>query len=168
MSCPLAALIDTVGVWALNLGNLKDPATGGVYGWATGDTIFISVQAGIHGEYGDTTIVSGVSPQYCGMVASGCAPPFVDLEVGSPLAVRATPNPFHANTMIEYRMAQSAHVQLDVVNPAGQRVAMLVDGRRAAGEHRTRWMPQGLASGIYFLRLRAGDEVRTGRVHLLR
>jgi hypothetical protein len=66
LSYPLAALTDSMGVWFVNLGNLKDPATNDVFSYSVGDTIFITAEGGKEGQLFDTTTVSGASPQDCG------------------------------------------------------------------------------------------------------
>jgi len=75
------------------------------------------------------------------------------------------PNPFNPATNIEYRLDQSAHVQLGVFNMAGQEVATLVDGPKAAGHYRVKWTPTAdLSTGIYLYRLRADDFVATKKM----
>jgi hypothetical protein len=47
-------------------------------------------------------------------------------------------------------------------------VATLVDGSEEAGYHEVRFDAGGLASGIYFYRLMAGDYVATKKLVVLR
>ena len=70
------------------------------------------------------------------------------------------PNPFNSETVIEYRLATSGPVRLEVFNILGQLVKSLVGGTQSFGEHRVSWdgsSESGLAapSGIYFYRLQA-------------
>lgn len=74
----------------------------------------------------------------------------------------AFPNPFNATTQIRYRLAETARITLSVADLLGRRVATLADGLQAAGEHTTEWTADGLATGVYFLQLEAGN-VRTAR-----
>ncbi|MGB2989234.1 MAG: fibronectin type III domain-containing protein [Candidatus Zixiibacteriota bacterium] len=67
-SYPLSGLTDTSGVWSLNLGNLKNAADGTVLSYSTGDSILIDAQGAANGVGGDTTMVSGSSPQYAGTI----------------------------------------------------------------------------------------------------
>jgi hypothetical protein len=64
-SYPLIALTGSDGMWLLNLGNLKDQASGSVLPYQVGDTIYLEF-CGSTGAYGyDTVIVSESSPQDC-------------------------------------------------------------------------------------------------------
>ena len=83
------------------------------------------------------------------------------------------PNPFNSETAIRFALSTSEEVELAIFNLAGQKVAVLVDGRRLAGVYAVRWDGRddggrGLASGIYLYRLRAGQEVETRKLVLLR
>ncbi len=83
------------------------------------------------------------------------------------------PNPFNPSTTIAYVLPKQALVSLVIYNALGQRVATLENGIRTAGEHRVVWQAvdqQGAAvgSGIYFYQLRAGSEVLTGKMILIR
>jgi hypothetical protein len=50
----------------------------------------------------------------------------------------------------------------------GQEVATLINGEQEAGFHEVRFDGSGLASGVYFYRLRAGSTVRTEKLLLLK
>lgn len=70
------------------------------------------------------------------------------------------PNPFRPETTIPFRLAQGGHVVLEILSPAGRKVARLLDREVAAGEHFVRWdgrdeRGRPVASGIYFYRLEA-------------
>jgi flagellar hook assembly protein FlgD len=66
-----------------------------------------------------------------------------------------------------------APVQLSVYDVMGRKVATLVDGPVAAGEHEVRWDGHSsgghaVASGVYLLRLEAGDQVATRRLTVVK
>ena len=78
------------------------------------------------------------------------------------------PNPFNPTTIIRYALPRQSHVTLAVFNILGQQVANLVDAVEEPGEHTVPFDGTGLASGVYFYRLRAGDYVATKRLILVR
>jgi len=76
------------------------------------------------------------------------------------------PNPFNPATNIAFSLDRAGAVSLIVYDLAGRRVADLVHGELAAGEHSVLWQPRDLSSGTYFYRLRA-DGVNESRKCLL-
>jgi hypothetical protein len=67
------------------------------------------------------------------------------------------PNPFNPRTTIQFAIPRSSEVTLRVFDALGREVATLVDAFEAAGTHTVEFDGEGLASGVYFYRLRAGD-----------
>ncbi len=80
----------------------------------------------------------------------------------------AWPNPFNPATTVAFDLPNSAPVTLAVYNLRGQKVHTLVHDLLPAGRHEVVFQAEGLASGVYFLRLAALGEVRTGKVLLLK
>lgn len=81
----------------------------------------------------------------------------------------AFPNPFRDETSIRFTLARAGRVELDVLDVRGRRVASLVRGELPPGDHSVRWDGGARAGGVYFYRLRTGnDDVRTGRIVRLR
>jgi hypothetical protein len=78
------------------------------------------------------------------------------------------PNPFNPSTTIRNALPSRSHITLTVFNPLGQIVRELVNGEMDAGYHEVQFDATGLASGIYFYRMRAGNFVETKRLLLLR
>jgi len=76
------------------------------------------------------------------------------------------PNPFNPSTTIGYGLPNRSQVTLTVFNTLGQQVAILQSGEKEAGYHEVRFDANGLSSGVYFYRLRAGDFVKTRRLML--
>lgn len=72
------------------------------------------------------------------------------------------PNPFNAQTKINFSMPAANHVKLIVYNVLGQEVVTLLDQKMDANRHEVVWdgkSAQGtlVASGTYFYRLKIGD-----------
>ncbi|MFW5972524.1 MAG: T9SS type A sorting domain-containing protein [Bacteroidota bacterium] len=78
------------------------------------------------------------------------------------------PNPFNPTTNISFTLAEGSHTTLEVFDLLGQKVATLIDETLPAGQHNTAFTPADLPSGIYFYRLRAGQEVRSRTLTLLK
>ncbi len=78
----------------------------------------------------------------------------------------AYPNPFNPSTTIKYSVGQAVHVELAVYDLLGRQVFLLVNESQAAGEYSKKFDANGLASGVYFVRLTAGDFVESAKVIL--
>jgi hypothetical protein len=78
------------------------------------------------------------------------------------------PNPFNPSTTIRYALPGRAHVTLTIFNTLGQKVATPVNESQEAGYHDVRFDGSGVASGVYFYRLMAGEYVATKRLLLIR
>ncbi|GMQ82752.1 MAG: hypothetical protein BMS9Abin05_2213 [Rhodothermia bacterium] len=71
------------------------------------------------------------------------------------------PNPFRAETIISYRLAQAAEVRLTVVDLLGRTVAAVEEGHRQAGLHLRRFNASRLSNGTYIYRLQVDGAVTT-------
>ncbi|MCH7678291.1 T9SS type A sorting domain-containing protein [candidate division KSB1 bacterium] len=78
------------------------------------------------------------------------------------------PNPFNPSTTIEYSVSQAVHVELTVYDLLGRQVSTLVNEPQAAGKYSIKFSAGGLASGVYFVRLTAGDFVESAKIILAR
>jgi len=107
------------------------------------------------------------------MATGALVDPSVSAESG-PLAEGATlgpvfPNPVAGRARVPFGVAQAGPVSVRVYDVLGREVARLVEGPLAAGPHEAVWEPsEGLASGVYVVRLAAGAEARSVRVLLAR
>ncbi|MEM8601929.1 MAG: T9SS type A sorting domain-containing protein, partial [Bacteroidota bacterium] len=80
----------------------------------------------------------------------------------------AYPNPFTVQTTVAYTLAEAGDVRLTVYDALGREIAVLADGRQVAGRHAAAFDGQGLASGVYVVRLEAGRHVATQTLVLVR
>lgn len=92
---------------------------------------------------------------------------------GSELPLKVTlrqnhPNPFNPATTIVFELPEPADVSLEVFNIAGQRMAVLVDGPKNAGQHSASFDASRLPSGVYLYRLTAGNIVQTRKMILVK
>jgi hypothetical protein len=83
------------------------------------------------------------------------------------------PNPFNAQTSINYILPEEAKVRLFIYNIHGQRIRTLVDNVQAPGRYSLHWNGQDdfnrdAGSGVYIIRLEAGTQKLTRRVILVK
>jgi hypothetical protein len=94
------------------------------------------------------------------------------------------PNPFNPATEIRYTVAapnlpdrqagevrgltSSTVISLRIYDLLGREVAVLVNEEKPPGLHAVTWEAKGMASGIYFYQLRAGGQVMTKKMILMR
>ena len=85
----------------------------------------------------------------------------------------AYPNPFNAQTNIEFSLPTEGHALLTVHNSKGQLVSTLVNEFMSAGSYRADWDGnnvggQIVAGGMYFYRLKVGDFEQTKKMTLVK
>lgn len=78
------------------------------------------------------------------------------------------PNPFNAQTIICFELAQASKVRLEIFNSLGQQISVPIHSNLPAGQHRQQLNLATQASGIYFVRLQAGAFQQTRKLLLLR
>jgi endonuclease/exonuclease/phosphatase family metal-dependent hydrolase len=78
------------------------------------------------------------------------------------------PNPFNPSTIIRYQLNEAVHVQLDVFDMLGRKVATLVNGRVSAGSHEAEFDASKLSTGMYIYRLQAGGKVFTRQMMMIK
>jgi flagellar hook assembly protein FlgD len=87
--------------------------------------------------------------------------------------LRNFPNPFNPRTTVEFALSHDATASLRVYDARGRLVRTLLESYVAAGKHSVTWdgrNDQGVTvvSGVYFLRLQAGDQYLSRTVNLLK
>ena len=104
-----------------------------------------------------------------------------DAPVGTPEIPAATqfrlgaprPNPFGDGTSISFSLREAGRTELVIYDAAGRRVRELVHGELSAGPNEARWdgrdqAGRRVAAGVYFLRLRSGEQASSRSVVHLR
>ncbi|QKG51435.1 T9SS type A sorting domain-containing protein [Hymenobacter sp. BRD67] len=84
----------------------------------------------------------------------------------SALPVSIYPNPLAADSRLAYTVADATQpVTVEAFNSLGQRAATLLQTTQTAGEHSLSLAPlQGLAAGVYLVRVLAGSQLTSQRV----
>lgn len=101
-----------------------------------------------------------------GIAAPDTIPPEIALS-------QNRPNPFGLSTVISYSLPGPAPVELAVYDIAGRRVAVLDGGLKERGSHDLTWDGRNAsgrrcASGVYLLRLRAGNHIIVRKAVIVR
>lgn len=83
------------------------------------------------------------------------------------------PNPFNPTTTLELSLPASVPVRADVYNVMGQKVRELVNGELSAGYYSLTWdgvndNGQTMTSGVYFMRVQAGEYNRSIKMLLMK
>jgi aminopeptidase N len=78
------------------------------------------------------------------------------------------PNPFNPGTVIRYQIPVSGNVSLKIYDELGRVVAVLMDGFQKAGIYDARFNAygSGMASGVYFYTIKAGNYIETRKMIL--
>ncbi len=69
------------------------------------------------------------------------------------------PNPFNPSTTFSYDLLKASHTTIEVYNILGQKVSTLFDGVQGTGKYSLEWDADSLASGLYFFRISAGNQI---------
>jgi len=78
------------------------------------------------------------------------------------------PNPFNLGTTFRFDLPIPANVTLKVYNILGEEVGTLIKDEKMIGKCEVNWIAKGLASGLYFYRLKAGEFIKTRKFILLK
>ena len=90
-------------------------------------------------------------------------------EIVSGLSIEsAYPNPFNPSTNIEYTISNAGLVEILVYDIMGRQVGEIFNEYESAGEHKVIWNAVNYASGIYYIQIKANQDVQTQKVMLLK
>lgn len=83
------------------------------------------------------------------------------------------PNPFNMSTEIVFRLKESEHVELDILDVTGRTIRTLVHAKMESGTHRAAWDGRNssgkiASTGIYLCVLRTGKKVYVNKMLLIK
>ncbi len=95
------------------------------------------------------------------------------VELSQETDLASYPNPFNPSTTIMYRVAEQARIVIEVYSSLGQLVRKLVDEEKDPGVYSVIWDGRNrdgvaVSSGIYFCKVRAGANMMTRRMLLVK
>lgn len=67
------------------------------------------------------------------------------------------PNPFNAETVINYQLEKPEIISLIIYDSQGREISMLYQGNQTAGSHYLTWRPENISAGIYLVQLSDGQ-----------
>lgn len=132
-----------------------------------------SPQSGVRrSDNGAYPAVDTLSSQLPGLWTMGGISQLLATDEGAPPAALelapAWPNPFRSLTSVRYGLPKKTRVTIGVYSVLGERVATLTDGEQSAGWHVARLDAARMATGVYFLRVQAGAEMRSSKLVVMR
>jgi len=80
----------------------------------------------------------------------------------------AYPNPFNPQTTLKFQLSYDSMVEMQIYNLVGQLVQTLIRENKPAGTHSVVWNAGNLPSGIYFIRMTAGNFHKVQKCILLK
>jgi hypothetical protein len=78
------------------------------------------------------------------------------------------PNPFNPTTTIRYEIPERSFVLIKVYDVLGKEISTLVNEEKLNGNYEVEFNGKGLASGIYYYKITAGNYSQTNKMILLR
>ncbi len=172
---------------SLNYRILTRPLAGNPY-WASYPTYnslidHIMITTDMLGEYGDggQTLTLRLGDEYYGYpyrisdhrpVLSMFSLPGSDIEQEATLPARfgltIYPNPFNSCAKAMFAIEEHSAVSLELYDCLGRRLKSLFSGELGPGRYETTFNGVDMSSGVYFLKISAGEKSAVVRVTLLR
>ena len=81
---------------------------------------------------------------------------------------KAYPNPFNPTTTLRFGLPDESMVTLLIYNLQGRVVTKLVDRMLSKGYHSIVWDANSYASGVYFVKMVAGEFVNTQKLMVIK
>ena len=78
------------------------------------------------------------------------------------------PNPFNQNLTIEFELPSDEYVSLAIYDILGRRAAVLEDGFLNSGRYERVFDCENMSSGIYFVKMKAGEQTDVRKVILMK
>ena len=92
----------------------------------------------------------------------------VDVKIDSPFLVSTYPNPFNPITTVNFSIPADEYVSISVYNLNGEKIESLTNQYYKSGSHDLVWNAEAHSSGIYFVEIKAGNNIKTERLTLVK
>ena len=119
-----------------------------------------SFSATYDGPIGTYSVVG--EPRFTLNVTYGALGKNDDVTLPSNFALHPVyPNPFNPSATISFDIPDVSRVELNIYDVKGSLVEILLKDNMKPGKHHYNWEPQGLSSGVYFMRLTTANQTFT-------
>jgi len=138
----------------------------GMQVFGSNDTIWVSIGQTAIGESN-----AGATYLGAGYLYSECTELKVieSKEIPKTFAINSIyPNPFNSSCAIEFEVSEECDVAIELYDMQGKKLGIQNFEPLQTGKYRMRWNAENLASGVYFVRLNAGERTITKRVVLMK
>ncbi len=81
---------------------------------------------------------------------------------------KAYPNPFNPSTAISYQLSAVSNVDLCIYNTSGELIETLYRGEHPAGAYELVWNAANMPSGVYIVKLLAGNVISSQKIVLMK
>jgi hypothetical protein len=81
---------------------------------------------------------------------------------------KAYPNPFNPTTTLSFSLPKYSNVILEVYDINGRIISQLTDNNMKAGSHSVIWNAESHSSGVYFIKMVAGEYTSTQKLILVK
>ena len=86
---------------------------------------------------------------------------------------QAYPNPFNPTTTIGFELPEKQFVSIEIFNLLGQQINSLMKETLDVGRYSVNWNGKNkngipVQSGVYFVRMRSGNYIKTSKLMLLK
>jgi hypothetical protein len=154
---------DSLGneTWHWTYGGTNDDRTRCIAATSDGGYIVSGQYGSVMGEQGDIILIR----------LDNAGTPVENLSPSAPYSftlASPVPNPFNQETTISFTLDWDSPVKLMIFNQSGKEIATLITGHLSRGRHQMVWNAEGFSSGIYFIRLDAGDHFDSKKCLLLK
>jgi len=105
--------------------------------------------------WGDYYLVKTDGNGYLPILSQQSVPVIEDFQLN-----QNYPNPFNPTTCISWQLAVGSWVTISLYNLSGQRIAVLINEKQAAGYYSLEFDASNLASGVYFYQLEVADPLK--------
>ena len=78
------------------------------------------------------------------------------------------PNPFNPVTNIIYGLSEYTNVQIVIFDLSGKQIESLINEFQTPGYYSVDWNADNHPSGMYFVKMKAGDYVNTQKLMLIK